>query len=420
MIRMSDDTSLDAFLDALRRSRLLDADALARLAAPPRAGSARELADALIRAGELTHYQAHKLLRGRSQGLVVGPYRILAPLGRGGMGTLVYLARDGRVEAGDAAMAALKVLPHWKAEAEPRALARFRREMDLGRRADHPSVVRARDSGDAEGVHYLALEYVPGQTVRQMVARGGPLPVGEAARAFADVAAGLAHLHARGLVHRDVKPGNVMVRPDGRAVLLDLGLAHAPGEALPADPAVVGGRGYVVGTMDYLAPEQARDAVAVGPAADLYGLGCSLYFALTGSAPFPAEGAREKIRRHRRDPVPPVAGAPPEFARFVQRLMAKSPEERPASAEEVRAELSRWAAPAGEGRRAASPAWELVEELPPDAAEPESNPFTRLDDSGSRGSSSAPAGAPALAWVIGRVVLVASVLALLLALVRQL
>jgi serine/threonine protein kinase len=435
MTPMPDDPPLDAFLDALRRSRLLDADDLGRLAGRSRAASARELADFLVREGELTHYQSHKLLAGRVKGLVVGPYRILAPLGRGGMGTLVYLARDRRMSEslGDSVLVALKVLPDRKAQAEPRVFARFRREMELGRRADHPNVVRTIGSGEAEGVHYLALEFVPGKTVRHLVTRDEPLPAGEAARIFADVAAGLAHLHARGLVHRDVKPANVMVRPDGRAVLLDLGLAYAPGESLPEDPAIVGGRGYVVGTMDYLAPEQARDAVAVGPAADLYGLGCALYLALTGSVPYPAEGVKEKVRRHRRDPVPLVAAAPPEFARFVQRLMAKHPEDRPPTAESARAELLRWATPpcgvrtdsAPDLPGPGSPAWELVpdEEVPLANLEPlpDENPFARLDGGDVEGSSeAAPAGTSGLAWALGAIALIAALAALLVAMVRQL
>ena len=183
--------------------------------------------------------------------------------------------------------------------------------------------------------------------MRQLVGEKGPLPFGEAARIFADVADGLAHVHERGLVHRDVKPANVMVRPDGRAVLLDLGLALAPGEPLPADPAIAGGRGYIVGTMDYLAPEQAQNAVDVGPAADLYGLGCSLFFALTGTLPFPAQGAKEKMRRHRNDPPPGIANVPPGLAHLVKWLMAKTPADRPGSA-------VRGARPApARGRRAA-------------------------------------------------------------------
>ena len=235
---------------------------------------------------------------------------------------------------------------------------------------------------------------MPGKTLRQVVNEHGPLRFGEAARIFADVAAGLAHVHDRGLVHRDVKPANVMVRPDGRAVILDLGLAFAPGEPLPADPAIAGGKGYVVGTMDYLAPEQARHATEVGPSADLYGLGCMLYYALTGALPFPAEGTKQKVRRHRHDPPPGVANVPPEIANLVQSLMAKSPEDRPASAAHVRDILLPWATaaklPGSVDAVAAADApgldaglWEATpgEELPfAEEFADEPNPFARLDD----------------------------------------
>ena len=345
---MGDDPPLEGFLTTLRRSRLIDSADLDRLTGRVRPASARQCADALIRAGELTHYQADKLLRGRWQGLVLGPYSILAPLGRGGMGTVVYLARDRRMteSLGDSILLALKLLPERKATKDPKILSRFRREMDLGRRVNHPNVVRTFAAGDLEEVHYLSLEYVPGKTVRQVVNENGPLQFGDAARIFADVAGGLAYIHERGLVHRDVKPANVMVRPDGRAVILDLGLAFAPGEPLPEDPAIAGGKGYIVGTMDYLAPEQARNATDVGPSADIYGLGCTLFYALTGTPPFPADGTKLKVRRHRLDPPPGIANVPPDFAHLIQSLMAKSPAERPASAQAVRDVLLPWATPA--------------------------------------------------------------------------
>jgi serine/threonine protein kinase len=389
---MAADPALDAFLAALRRSRLFAAPELDRLVAKERPESARGFADALVRGHELTHYQAEKLLQGHWQALVVGPYSVLAPLGRGGMGTVVYLARDRRAaEAlGDTELLALKLLSARKAAAEPKVLARFRREMDLGRRADHPNVVRALAAGEVDDVHYLALEFVPGKTLWRIIRDRGKLGVGEAARVFADVAAGLQHVHERGLVHRDVKPGNVMVRPDGRAVLFDLGLALAPGDPLPADPEVVGGRGYVVGTMDFIAPEQARDSAAVGPAADLYGLGCSLFYALTGGPPFPSPHTREKLRRHRTEPPPRVPAVPPAFARLVRRLMAKSPADRPKSAAAVRELLLPWATPAkpvaAVDALAAADApgldaglWDVPpgEDLPPAAGESES--FALLD-----------------------------------------
>ena len=438
MIGMGDDPPLEGFLTTLRRSRLFDAGDLDRFTGRLRPDSARAFADALVRSGELTHYQADKLLRGRWHGLVLGPYSVLAPLGRGGMGTVVYLARDRRMteSLGDSVLLALKLLPDRKAVEDPKVLARFRREMELGRRVNHPNVVRTFAAGDIDAVHYIALEYVPGRTLRQTVGETGPLPVGEAARIFADVAAGLAHVHACGLVHRDVKPANVMVRPDGRAVLLDLGLAFAPGEPLPADPAIAGGKGYVVGTMDYLAPEQARHATAVGPAADLYGLGCMLYYALTGALPFPAEGTKEKVRRHRLDPPPEVASVPPGFAELVKSLMAKTPEARPASAARVRELLLPWATEAKPrvtiDAVAAADApgldaglWEATpgDELP--VAEEyiaQPNPFARLDegDGPGDGLEFAPVPSNRPAWLFVAVLLGLMGLVLLVGLVRRL
>jgi len=390
--------TLDAFLSALRRSRLFDAPDLDRFIARARANSARALADALVRFGALTHYQADKLLRGRTAGLVIGPYAILAPLGRGGMGTVVYLARDRRVaeEFGDSVLVALKLLPVRIGAAQPVTLARFRREMELGKRVRHPNVVRTFATGDTDEVHYLALEYVPGLTVRDWVKKHGPMPLGEAACVFADVAAGLAHVHANGLVHRDVKLANVIVRPDGTAVLLDLGLAIAPAEPRPENPAVAGGKGYVVGTMDYLAPEQSRDSAAVGPKADVYGLGCALFAALTGRVPFPADDAKAKIRRHRTDPPPPLPGVPPEFERLLHRFMAKDPDARP-TATQAEALLRKWAdvpmaQPVGDPLAAADAPgldaglWESTpgDELPTLAPEgADANPFARVDESGS-------------------------------------
>jgi serine/threonine protein kinase len=309
--------------------------------------------------------------------------------------------------------------------------------MDLGRRVDHANVVRTVAAGDVADVHYLALEFVPGKTLRQLVTQNGPLSVGDAARVGADIAAGLAHVHERGLVHRDVKPGNIMVRPDGRAVLLDFGLALAPGEPLPDDPAVAGGRGYVVGTMDFLAPEQAKNAVGVGPAADLYALGCTLYFALSGALPYPAEGAKAKVLRHRDDPIPTIPTGPPEFAALVKSLMAKKPAGRPASAARVRELLLPWATAARGGAAIDALAaadepgidsvlWEAApgDELPvADFAEPESNPFARLEDSDSASESEVEEfgqGNPTVAWLLLGLLVCTMGLIILVAAIRRL
>jgi len=337
----TEDVPRDKFLEFAARSRILDAKQLERAAARLPGAIARDLADSLVRSGDLTHFQAGKLLRGRWQGLVLGPYHLLAPLGRGGMGT-VYLARDTRLaeQLGDEVLVALKVLPPKVAREEARMLARFHREIDLGKRVNHPNVVRTFAGGEANGVHYLAMEYVAGKTVGQLVTHGGRLTVGESARWFADVAAGLEGIHEKGLVHRDIKPANVILTQDGRAKILDLGFAFMPGETLPDDPTIVGGPGYIVGTMNFISPEQARNATAACPASDLYSLGCSIYYVLTGTPPFPGGTAMDKIRRQQTMKPTAIrelnAEVPMEFARIVERLMEKNPADRPASGKEAR------------------------------------------------------------------------------------
>jgi serine/threonine protein kinase len=338
---MTADVPAKTFLELAARSRVVDPAQLAGVAARFPTAPARQLAEELIKSGDLTHFQAEKLLRGYSQGLALGPYRILAPLARGGMGT-VYLARDSRLaeELGDDVLVALKVLPPKVAREEDRMLARFHREIDLGKRVNHPNVARTLAGGEEDGVHFLAMEYVPGKTIRQLVGEGGRMEVGEAARVFAEVATGLAHIHERGLIHRDLKPSNVMITPDGRVKLLDMGLSFAPGDPDAHDPEVVGGKGYIVGTMDYISPEQARNPIEIGPRSDLYSLGCALYYALTGTPPFPGGTSRDKIRRQRTlDPVPVTelnAAVPEKLARIIARLMAKNPDDRPADATEAR------------------------------------------------------------------------------------
>jgi eukaryotic-like serine/threonine-protein kinase len=381
-----------AFADAVARSGLLPPGRVADVRAdrrPPEVVSAE-----LVEAGELTEFQAEKLLAGQWHGLVLGRYAILAPLGRGGMG-IVYLARENGPPEGKAArpLLALKILPPRKALAEPRTKARFLREMELGKYVPaHPHIARVLDTGHAGGVNYIAMEFVPGDTLKAVVSETGPLPVPDAARLFAQVADALAAAHAAGLIHRDLKPSNIMVTPAGDARLLDFGFALRAGEVLPDDPAVVGGPGYALGTMDFIAPEQAVNATAVTPAADLYSLGCSLYFALAGCPPFPGGTASQKIRWHRSDSPPPIRSlnpaVPTELAVVVSRLMAKEPADRFAGAAEVRRELLRWANETPGRLPIARPAGKPAEDIrltdddlwePEDTVEPsEPRPVIRL------------------------------------------
>src|SRR5207253_1916620 len=207
-------------------------------------------------------------------------------------------------------LVALKVLPPKRAREEERVLTRFRREMEMCQRVAHPHLAWAYEVGVCQGVYYIAMEYIPGRSLYRLVNDEGPLEISRAARLFAEVASALDHAHCQGLIHRDLKPSNIMITPHDHAKVLDLGLALVQGEDL-SEREVIGGQGYVVGTMDYIAPEQTEDASRVDPRSDIYALGCSLYFALTGRPPFPGGTALQKIQRHRTEHAPPCVQVNP-------------------------------------------------------------------------------------------------------------
>ncbi len=338
------DVSVDQFLQAIVKSGLLSRERLLEaLSAVPeqKRGTAKALADHLVQLDLLSAFQAQKLLKGVSIGLVIGPYQLVTPIGRGGMGT-VYLARDTRNDRN----VALKILPPRKAREEARMLARFQREMDISQRVSHPHLARTYDTGEFRQIHYIAMEYIPGLNLYRRVMQHGPLAMAEAARLFAQIASGLDHAHNQGVIHRDLKPSNIMITPSGNAKVLDLGLALIEGE-VHHDARVVGGKGYVVGSMDYIAPEQTKDPVGVDGRADVYGMGCTLYFALTGQPPFPGGTAKEKMKKHREVPPPPlrqfVPGLPDGFTAVVEKMMAKKRSKRYPTAHAAHKALLQWA-----------------------------------------------------------------------------
>lgn len=292
----------------------------------------RAVADIHVRKRELTKFQSRELLAGRSR-FHLGPYVVFDELGRGGMGQVfkaehLFMGRH----------VAIKVLP--RAKATPESEAAFQREMRILGRLQHENIVQALDAGYDAMVYYLVTELVSGLDLRKQVVKYGPLSDLAAASVIAQAAQGLAYAHAQGIVHRDVKPGNLLVRKDGRVKVLDLGLA---GSMLEEESMRLG---RVVGTMDYIAPEQIRSADTVGPTADIYALGCTLYYAVTGQVPFPGGTRREKMQRHLSMPPVPVrelaARLSPEFCRVIEAMMAKDPAERIASAGEVAERLRRW------------------------------------------------------------------------------
>jgi serine/threonine protein kinase len=338
------------FLRAVLHSRLLEPEQLrAAVEAAPAAVRAEPdaLADHLVRTGKLSRYQSDKLLSGRWRGLFVGPYQILGLIGKGGSGR-VYLARDQRAGG----LVALKVLPPHRIRARERLLHRFRREMEICQRIDHPDLARTFETGADGGVYYIAMEYFPGRSLANIVRTEGPLAPERAARLMAQVADVIDHVHRRGIIHRDLKPGNVQVTPEDRAKVLDLGLALVRGEER-TDVNILGGPRRIVGTMDYIAPEQTADATWVDARSDIYSLGCTLYFALSGRPPFPGGSSRDKVVKQRTEEPARLdvlrPGLPPALTDLVARMMAKDPARRPQTAAEVAAELRRAEVPAACG-----------------------------------------------------------------------
>ncbi|WP_435015306.1 serine/threonine-protein kinase [Tundrisphaera sp. TA3] len=337
---------LDEFVANVIRSGLVPrADVeLARDGLPPEPASdaAVRLARVLIQQGALTSYQARKILAGATRGFFLGDYRILRALGEGGMGK-VYLA----AHKDDGQRVAIKVLPPGRARDGGQALLRFRREMTLSRRATHPNLARTIDVGQDGNVHFMILEYVPGESLYQLVKQkhGGPLRVPDAARFFLKVIDGLEAAHEAGLIHRDIKPSNLMVTPEGDARILDLGLARAEDEDRPLTREHV-----VIGTLDYASPEQLGNAASADRRSDLYSLGCTIYFSLAGRPPFEGGDVVNKIFKQKMDepdPLEQVArGVPAAFAAIVRKLMAKQPEDRYQTCAELRVDLARWADPA--------------------------------------------------------------------------
>jgi serine/threonine protein kinase len=277
----------------------------------------------------------------------IAQYEVLEKLGKGGMGT-VYKARH--VELGK--VVALKVLPDDQMD-EVR-VGRFKNEVRAIGRLDHPHIVAAHDAGEVGGVHYLVMDFVDGEDFERVLQRHGQLSVADAYEAISQAADGLQHAFERGLVHRDIKPSNLMLTRAGRVQLLDLGLARSvvdrPADRLTAD-------GMVLGTADYLAPEQWERSHAADIRADIYSLGCTLYHFLAGRPPF--AGSRyasliQKLRGHVDTPPPPIAGVRPEVPAAVvavlDRMLAKAPGDRFASPAEVAAALRPFAAGADLGR----------------------------------------------------------------------
>ena len=318
--------ALDALMDAQRASEGVEVLQVEV--------SDEQLADQLVYNGVISDYQAEQLKSGRTK-FNLGPYVITGWIGQGGMGQ-VFKGEHmvlGRVSA-------IKVLPLDKTT--DYAISNFHREIKLQARMDHPNLVRAYDAGHDGKVHFLVTEYVPGHDLRRLIRNQGKLTVAEAAGVVMQIAQGLYYAHQQGLIHRDIKPGNILVTEDGTAKLSDLGLSGFVDNEIE-DPRA----GKIVGTADYLAPELIRNPREVSTVTDIYSLGCTLYYSITGKVPFPGGSAKEKARRHLNEhpwhPRQFSTDVSEEFVELIADMMEKDPQKRIQSAEEVANRLEPWA-----------------------------------------------------------------------------
>ncbi len=337
--------SSEKLLATVKKSGLVAEDDLARtlasLAVLSPGGlpsNPHDIIDLLVNEKLVNRWQADNLLKGKYKGFFLGKYRLLGHLGKGGM-SQVYLAEHSVMER----LVAIKVLPSRYVE-NPNYLDRFKREARAVAALDHPNIVRAYDIDQDGKTHYIVMEYVDGRDLQRIVAEDGILASDDAADYIAQAALGLQHAHEAGLVHRDVKPANCLVDNRRTLRLLDMGLAkfsqdHHPSLSEIHDDSVVG-------TADYLAPEQARNSQTVDARADIYGLGCTLYFALVGAPPFPDGSIAQRLLKHQNEQPPSIfekrPDAPRSLVDLCERMMRKSPDQRIQTAADVASELRTW------------------------------------------------------------------------------
>lgn len=287
----------------------------------------KALANELIQRGWLTPYQANLLLQGRGQELILGPYILMERLGKGGMGQ-VFKARHRKLDR----IVAIKLIRKERLES-PDVVRRFEREIRAVAALSHPNIVRALDADNIGGTHLLVMEYIEGANdLAKLVKKNGPLPVPRACEFIRQAALGLQHAYERELVHRDIKPANLLLTPDGKTIkVLDMGLARLDSGG-DDKTSTMTHDGALLGTPDYIAPEQAVESHTVDIRADLYSLGCSFYFLLTGQVPFPGGTLLQKLNKHQSEEPQPVERlrpeVPPNVAMIVRKLMAKKPTDR--------------------------------------------------------------------------------------------
>jgi serine/threonine-protein kinase len=384
----------DTFLQRVRASGLISPERLEKaLGQMPPTERAKPVARGLIEQGLLTKFQAQRLLGGKTDGFLLGQYRILDELGRGGMG---HVFKAEHMTMGR--LVALKILNSNLLKTE-RARQLFHREVKAAARLSHPNIVTAFDANQVGDRCFLVMEYVDGPNLHDLVKDHGPLPVTQACDYIRQAALGLQYAHDIGMVHRDIKPANLLVQKSTSKAginssvvkILDFGLARisSPEDGGQEHDSIETNARTVMGTPDYLSPEQARCLHGVDGRADLYSLGCTMHTLLVGQVPYPGGTAMEKLVRHSTEHPQPVnvlrPDVPVEVAVIVQKMMAKKPEDRYQSGAELAAVLLPYTGQETTG-------WVAVEPLPAEPIMPvssrslpriervDNDPFANIDD----------------------------------------
>lgn len=346
--------SVDQFVKLLLDTGLLPADEVRAFASAipvAQRQDARPLAQELMKQGKLTKYQASMLYAGKSKGLVLGNYAILDKIGQGGMG-MVFKAQHRRLPR----VVAIKVLP-LAVTKDANAVKRFEREVQAAAKLNHPNIVAARDAGQDLGVHFLVMEFVEGSDLANLVKKQGPLPITQAVDCILQAARGLAYAHQSGVIHRDIKPHNLLLDKSGAVKILDMGLARFDGAEnnASATASELTKSGSIMGTVDYMAPEQAVNTKKADHRADIYSLGCTLYYLVSGNPIYGGETSMEKLLAHREEPIPPLPNVSKKLQAIYQKMVAKKAEARYQAMAEVVADLEACQASGGADDRVTTP-----------------------------------------------------------------
>lgn len=350
---------LDSFIDGLRKSGLVPDREVDRLLSVANVSDTDALMQELVDRETLTPYQARALSRGRWKGLILDDYEILEKLGKGGMGH-VYMARHRKMGR----IVCLKVLRS-SGRRSPDVVERFRREIRTISSLKHPNFVVAHDASEAEGIQFLVMEYIEGHDLARQVRDDGPMPLRTSLDLIQQVAEGIQYAHEQGIVHRDIKPHNLLVAEDDdgnpQVKVLDLGLArfdtYADDATDAATHAAMTATGVIMGTVDYMSPEQALNSRHADARSDIYSLGCTLHFLLSGSNVYAGETLMEKLVAHREQPVPdlPVPRVPRGVNAVFRKMIAKDPVDRYQTMSEVVEDLD--ACRSGRRPSAMPPIW---------------------------------------------------------------